>query len=253
MSIVLFDRADGAATITLNRPDRLNAINEELLDAFGAILARIDADSSIRLIIVRGAGTSFCAGDDLAELAEAPPDEERVMIGIAQLQNISRRLMLGLQPVLCAVQGWAIGGGASWPLNADFTLWADDVRLRFPEALLGLFPSGGATWLLRRLCGSQRAQEIFETGCILDGEGLRANQIAEHTVACQALKAETLVRAQRLLSQPDEILREYKAARRQLLRAPVERALEYEARMLAKAFETLRETGEFPKIQKQSG
>ena len=152
MSPVLYETGGRVARITLNRPARLNAINGAMLDRLNAALQQAHDDAETDIILLAGSGTAFCSGDDLVELASNPPQREGLEVAIDRLQTITRLIMFGPKTVVCAVRGWAIGGGASWPLNADIAIWSETAGIRFPEGLHGLFPSGGATILLERFC-----------------------------------------------------------------------------------------------------
>lgn len=250
MSAVLSEHSEQIARITLNRPHRLNAINKDLLVELDAALERAEADEKVRVVLWTGAGSAFCAGDDLVELAETPPSAEDAEAGVAILQQVTRRIMLGSKTVICLVNGWAVGGGASWPLNADLTLWSEEARLRFPEGRHGLFPSGGVTWLLSQYCGPQRAMEILLGGEKLGADQLVADRIATKTEKPDLLRANGEQLALRLLSLPGETLERYKRARAATLKAPLERALKAEQAEMIDAVRVLVETGDYPEIKR---
>lgn len=239
MSAVLLETTDAVASITLNRPERLNAINKSLLVEFNDALAEVMSDDAVRVVVLRGAGSSFCSGDDLVELVEEPPNTATAQMFVGHLQNISRQIMLGPKTVVSVVHGWAIGGGAAWPLNADLAVWTDDARLRFPEAGHGLFPSGGATWLLPQFCGPHRAQEICLTGEVLARDDIEAAGIARDFVDADELDARVDALLQRLLSLPRGSLSRYKKARADAIRGQLEQALSLETRMMIQAMEAL--------------
>jgi len=193
--------------------------------------------------------STFCAGDDLLELEHQSPNESEANEFVGRLQNITRLMMLGPKTVVCAVRGWAIGGGGAWPLNADMTVWSDDARMRFPEAQHGLFASGGATWLLQQFCGPQRAQEILLGGESLDANQLIKDGIVKKTVPVEALERETSDTVQRLLSLPAEALPRYKAARARTIEGPLLQALEVEEKTMVEATLKLIASGVLPKVK----
>lgn len=170
---IIFDRAEGIARITLNRPAKLNsftvAMHEELRDA----LAQVRADASLRVLVLTGAGRGFCAGQDLGDRAVAP-GAEPVDLGLsvetyyAPLVKALRALPL---PVVCAVNGVAAGAGANLALACDLVIAARSASFVEPFCRLGLIPDTGGTYFLPRLVGHARA-----TALAMLGEKLGAEQ-----------------------------------------------------------------------------
>ena len=170
---VLYDVVDGVATVTLNRPDKLNAFNEGMHGALARILDRIEVDRAVRALLLTGAGRAFCAGQDLGDrvmgAGDAPPDLGDTL---ERLYNpLIRRLCRLERPVVCAVNGVAAGAGANLALNCDLVLAARSARFIEPFCRLGLVPDAGGTWILPRLVGPARAR-----GLALLGEPLAAEQ-----------------------------------------------------------------------------
>lgn len=235
MSAVNFETHGGVATIELNRPERLNAINAQLLAEFEAALVRANADNTVRVIHLCASGRSFCAGDDLEELGDADLDSATIVSGIKRLQNISRLMMLGPKLVVCSVQGWAVGGGAAWPLNADIGIWSDDAKVRLPEAAFGLFPSGGMTYLLAQACGWQRAMNIMLSGEALDASDLVSAGIATEVFSQKTFSAAIERKIDQLLSLPSGSMERYKRTRVALIQAGLSEALDLEEKELIEA------------------
>ena len=172
-ALVLYTVADGVATVTLNRPDKLNAFTEAMHQELALILDRVEADRSVRALLLTGAGRAFCAGQDLGDRVmgegEAPPDLGDTL---ERLYNpLVRRLCRLERPVVCAVNGVAAGAGANLALNCDLVLAARSARFIEPFCRLGLVPDAGGTWILPRLVGPARAR-----GLALLGEPLSAEQ-----------------------------------------------------------------------------
>lgn len=160
---VLLDVAEGIATLTFNRPDVHNAISTALRIRFDAVLDEISARDDIRVVVMRGAGKSFCAGRDMRELGKRDPGEtHRDHITFAQ--NI-RRKQVGLGvPVIAALRGHVIGGGAEMAIAADFRIASEDLAFRAAEVVHGLaLDTGGSAWLMR-LVGPARAKWIMCSG-----------------------------------------------------------------------------------------
>ena len=152
------------AVVTLNRPERLNAIGTRLLADLHLALVQAQTDDGTRAIVLTGAGRAFCAGDDLKEFAEQSSSPASIAATCEAIQQITRDIMFGPKLVVGAVQGWAVGGGFEWLLNCDMVVAADDLVAFFPEMALGHFVTGGVTQLLPQMLGHQRAMELIVLG-----------------------------------------------------------------------------------------
>lgn len=168
------DLGDGVRKVSLNRPDRLNAIMPALLDELVEALAAADRSATVRAILLTGEGRAFCSGDDLKDFADQLQGEAGTRAYVERIQDVTRCIVLGDTPVVGAIRGWAVGGGLEWVINCDFALAAEGTRFFFPEVTWGLFVTGGVTDLLPRIVGLQRAREL-----ILFGEKFDARQAAE--------------------------------------------------------------------------
>src|SRR5262245_47734254 len=162
------------SVVTLNRPERLNAIGSELLSDLHTALVQAQNDSSTRVIILTGAGRAFCAGDDLKEFAQQALDAASIASTCDSIQQITRDIMFGPKLVIGAVHGYAVGGGFEWVLNCDMVVASDDLICFFPEMALGHFVTGGVTHLLPRAVGHQRAIELMVLGERQDAAALKA-------------------------------------------------------------------------------
>nr|ACF98156.1 putative crotonase [uncultured bacterium 1116] len=207
-------RDEGAVrAITLNRPQRLNAIDMAMLDGLDAALAGAEAASGVRAILLAGAGRAFTVGDDL----DAQQEISAAGLGAVErqvevLQRISEHMLFGAKPVVGAVQGWAVGGGFAWTLNCDFALWAEDACGFLPEIAYGLFVSGGSSWLLPRLAGPAMAREMILRGRRMSAPELRAAGISSRVVPAARLQAEAMTLAQELAALPPEAVARAKRA-----------------------------------------
>jgi enoyl-CoA hydratase len=168
--------AEGVRMLTLNRPEKLNAMNVALVAALHAALDEVAADRSCRVVILTGAGRGFCAGLDLGGYGDVPGHEQRgpVQRGFATQQHIAeliphlRRLP---QPVIAAVNGPAAGGGFALVLGSDIRLAARSARFNAAFVRIGLSACDvGTSWLLPRLVGAGRAHELMLTGRLFDAE-----------------------------------------------------------------------------------
>ncbi|MDJ0949484.1 MAG: enoyl-CoA hydratase/isomerase family protein [Alphaproteobacteria bacterium] len=207
---VLTERRDGVRTVTLNRPDRLNAINPTLLADLAAALTEAAADPETRVVILTGAGRAFCAGDDLKEFDDQAGSEAETRAYVDSIQEITRLLVLGDKIVIGAIHGWAVGGGLEWVLNCDFAIFAEDTRCFFPEILLGVFVTGGVTALLPRLVGLPKAKEMILFGDRFDARTAHEIGIAWKVVPEAELRAEADALAQRVAALPAARVRDLK-------------------------------------------
>lgn len=154
---------DGIRTITLNRPQSLNAMNRALIDDVAQAFDDANRDPQTRVIVLTGAGRAFCAGDDRKAHVH-PRNETEARELVDAIQRATRSMLLGDKPVLGAINGWAVGGGFEWALNCDLSIWARGARAFFPEVSLNLFVTGAVTSLLPALVGLNKAREMLILG-----------------------------------------------------------------------------------------
>ena len=185
---ILYDQADGVATITLNRPDRLNAVNTTVIHELVAAFDRADGDDGVRAVIVTGAGRAFCAGADLggggqtfANRSERPEDH-RDGGGLVTLRIFDMK-----KPVLGAINGPAVGFGATLTLAMDVRLAASTAKIGFVFARRGVVPEACSTWFLPRLVGIAQAAEWAYTGRVFSAEEARAGGLVSRVLAPEAL------------------------------------------------------------------
>ena len=164
---LLFEAADGIARITVNRPDKLNALNDAVIADLGAAFDQVGRDPAIHGVILTGAGTkAFVAGADIGELAQQGPfdGKARALVG----QGVFRRIERSGKPVIAAVNGFALGGGCELAMACHVRIAADSAKFGQPEAKLGIAPGYGGSVRLPRLVGKGRALELLLTGGMID-------------------------------------------------------------------------------------
>jgi enoyl-CoA hydratase len=170
MSAILYDAKDGIATITINRPEKRNAMSFAVLSDFIEATKRASADDAARVVIVTGSGGSFCAGTDLSDLASRPP-ENRGLRGRADETERWWPLVVCAKPVIAAVDGAAVGMGAEFTSQCDVRIASTRARFAWNFSHRGLVPDTGAgTWLLPRLLGASRALELLYSGRFVDAQ-----------------------------------------------------------------------------------
>jgi enoyl-CoA hydratase/carnithine racemase len=202
---VLLTVADGVATLSLNRPDRHNAVDDELHDQFGAAWAAAVADPQARVILLRGEGPSFCSGRDTKQLGERVAGESDFWF--VRRHQRGRIAQLDCpKPVIAALKGAVLGGGCEIALGADIRIAAADVRMAFPEIHYGLMTDTGGTALATMLAGPSRAKLMVMSGRRIDADRALAWGLVDEVVAPEELDATALSLAKEIADKPAEAL-----------------------------------------------
>lgn len=180
---VLCEREGAIAVLTLNRPDKLNALNAELLRELGAVVERLSEDASVSCAILTGAGDkAFAAGADIAAMLEMTTEQARAFSAMGH--RVCTRIEQAPFPVIGAINGFALGGGCEIALACDFLYASDKAKLGQPEVNLGVMPGFGGTQRLARRVGTARARELCYTGdTVAADEALRiglVNAVVPH-------------------------------------------------------------------------
>lgn len=204
----------GIGTVTLNRPDKLNALTLEMAHELAEAMRATAADATVRCIVLTGAGRAFCAGADLALLADikARNDRamgERIVDGCRAIQQAMREAP---QIVVCALNGAAAGGGAGLALGADLRIAAESAKVGQVFARLGLHPDWGNSFFLPRLVGASKAIEMFlDAGMVGSAELLRLG-IVNRVVPDAELAVATRAWAERIAAAPPQAVSRMKAS-----------------------------------------
>ncbi len=203
-STILFAITDGVATLTLNRPDRMNSFNADMHQEVRAALQAVRADGSVRCLLLTGAGRGFCAGQDLSDRNVAVTDEAPDLgASIEKNYNPLVRTLRDLpMPVVCAVNGVAAGAGANLALACDIVLAARSASFIQSFCKIGLVPDSGGTWTLPRLVGPARAAGLALLGDKLPAETAEAWGLIWKTVDDDRLAAEAAALARHFAGQP---------------------------------------------------
>lgn len=164
MSFVTLERRGPIGIVTLNRPERLNAMSRALVRDTEAAFRHANADPEIAVTVFTGAGRAFCAGDDLKEFGEQSETPASIRAHIEGIQAVTRAMMMSDKIVVGAIHGYAVGGGFEWLCNCDMVVAADDLVAFFPEMDLGQFVTGAVTHLLPQAVGYQRAIRLMVLG-----------------------------------------------------------------------------------------
>lgn len=228
---VLYSRDGNVGIITLNRPERLNAINGGLLRDFIEQLKTAREDKEVISVILTGAGRAFCAGEDLKE-SSAGKSFETWIEETDGLQEIQRMIMSLGKPLIAAVQGYALGGGCEFAMSCDIRIATEDAKFGFPETEVGLTVTTAGTKLLAQIVGLGKAKELVFTGEFVDAhEALRIG-LANKVVPAERLIDEALGMANKIGEKSPLALKLSRIAIEQGLHSSFEQILEIEANHL---------------------
>ena len=217
------DLADGVLTLTLDRPERLNAIDDALAEALLKAFGAAERSAGVRAIVLCGNGRAFCAGRDVS----APPTPQI----LERVQAVARAIVLSSRPVVVAVHGWAVGAGVEWMLDADIVVAAHTARFRLPEIGLGVFVTGGISRTLPALVGLARARALLLLGEEFSAEEARRWGMVWSVVEPDRLGAETARIARRLAGFDPAAVARFKRVLNRLNLEAFDLALEVESAM----------------------
>jgi len=232
---VLLEKAGGLGIITLARPDKLNALSSSMRAEFGRHVADVAEDTEVKVVLLRGEGRAFCAGADLVDAPDTPLAwRDRVLIAQSHHLQLARMR----KPVIAAVQGAAVGGGASMALAADILIMAEDAKLVFPFVRLGLVPDGGMAYLLQAKLQAAIALDLLLSGGTMSASEAARLGLTRRVVSVDQLDAASRALAGDLLRLPWEALMLTKALCAQYWATNLQGALSHEADAFALASST---------------
>jgi 2-(1,2-epoxy-1,2-dihydrophenyl)acetyl-CoA isomerase len=230
MADLRVETVDAIATITLDRPDALNALTVPLKEALIAAFRELAADRAVRAVVLTGAGRAFCAGQDLRERLE--PGAAPLEVEIRERYNPLVRAIRGTpQPVVAAVNGVAAGAGASLAFACDLRIAADSARFVLAFGQVGLIPDSGATWTLQRLVGASKAMQLALLPDPLSATDAERFGLVSRVVPVEELPAAARELAMRLASLSSGAMARTKQALQAAAESTFEEALELEARL----------------------
>ncbi len=186
--MILYQTDQSVATITLNRPERRNAVTAAMLDELTAAFGRAAADQSVRAVVLTGTGAGFCAGQDLGSFGGIATREAVRSAVLDHYKPLILRMVTLPKPIIGAINGVAAGAGASLALACDLRIMADDASLMEAFINIGLVPDAGSSWFLTRLVGYSRAFEIA-----IEGERITAQRCLALGLANRVTPATTLL------------------------------------------------------------
>ena len=228
--LVELDTDAGVATVTLNRPDALNALTVPMKHALLAAFRRLEREQRVRAVVLTGAGRAFCAGQDLRERLE--PGAAPLGVEVRERYNPIIRAMRGLsKPIVAAINGVAAGAGASLALASDIRIASETASFALAFGRVGLVPDSGATWFLPRLVGAARAAELALLNDPVGAEDALRIGLVSRVVAADQLGAESSAIAARLAAGAPKAIALTKRALDVAWDHDLDAALEYEAHL----------------------
>ncbi|MCP8690086.1 enoyl-CoA hydratase-related protein [Marinobacterium sedimentorum] len=202
---------DGVLELSLNRPQKKNALNRAMYLSLTEMLQQADSDDAVRVILISGTGDSFCSGNDIADFISSGGSAEAARVPLRLLQTLA-----GLEkPLVAAIHGHAVGIGTTLLLHCDLVYGADNTRLQLPFARLGLVPEGGSSLLLPQLAGHRKAFELLVLGEAFDADCGRSIGLINEVTGAEQVLTRARDRACALAALPQQALRKSK----QMLRA----------------------------------
>ena len=192
---IIVDVSDHIATITLNRPDALNALNSKLLKELGTALEKADASDKVRCIVLTGSEKAFAAGADITEMAEKGFVD---MYTDAFFRKEADKINATRKPIIAAVSGFALGGGCELAMMCDFIIAADNAKFGQPEINLGVIAGIGGTQRLTRYVGKSKSMEMHLTGRFMAAEEAESSGLVSRVVPAKSLLEEARSAAEKI-------------------------------------------------------
>ena len=234
--MVRYSAHDGVATIRLNRPEALNALNPPLVVALIEAMERVRRDDNVRCVLLTGAGRAFSAGGDLKAMLAMRREEFREYI--LSLQRLSAEMRRVSKPIVAAIQGYALAGGMELAVNCDIRIAADDAKFGLPDTPVGMSPTSGMTFALPRIVGTGWAKYLAFTGEMIDAAQAQRIGLVTHIVPVGQLEDAALALARRIAGHPPVGLRHIKLGFDVAADGGLDTALTYETDAEVACFDT---------------
>ena len=226
---LILKKEEGFATVTMNRPEKLNAVNEELTRELGDAFLEVGGDEKIKAVILTGTGRAFCSGADLSSPDFTPKNSAAALA----LGNLATRMLLAIhnmpKPVIAAVNGPAVGGGCNLALACDVIIASDKAKFMEPYVLRAAHPDFGAIYFLPRMVGLAKAFDLIYSGRMIDAQEAERIGMISRVVPADQLEKVTREMAQNLAKCSSLVISMTKASLNQSLSMDLPTTLNYEA------------------------
>jgi len=232
---IIVDHENGVGSITLNRPDALNALNSQLIDELGHALDDFEADDTIGCIVILGSNKAFAAGADIKEM------QPKTYMDVYKEDFITRnweRVTQCRKPVIAGVAGYALGGGCELAMMCDTIVAADNAKFGQPEINLGVMPGVGGTQRLTRFIGKAKAMDMCLTGRMMDAEEAERSGLVTKVVPLDELKDEVMRMATKIAEQSHPIVMMTKESINRSYEMTLTEGVRFERRLFHSMFAT---------------
>ncbi len=219
---IIFEKEENIAVITFNRPEAMNALNNQTRTEFGAAIAEVAADDEIKVLILTGSGKAFVAGSDIKEFNRTTPFAAH---NISRLGEMVEKLE---KPVIAAVNGFCLGGGCEIAMGCDIIIASEKAKFGQTEINIGIIPGGGGTQRLPRLIGACRAKELIFTGDIIRAEEADRLGLVNRVVPMDELMTTAKEMARKIATKSAAALKLAKTAINRGMQTNLESGLRYE-------------------------
>lgn len=236
MAFVELEKQGNIGMITMNRPEALNALNQQVLQELDSVLDQVEADAEILVAIVTGAGRSFVAGADIGQMSGFTAVEGKAFGAYGnqvflKLENLSK-------PTIAAINGFALGGGCELAMSCDIRLASEKAKLGQPEVGLGITPGFGGTQRLARIVGVSNAMELILTAKTITADRAREMGLVSHVYAPEELMERAMELAQAIAANAQIAVRQSKAAIRRGIQTDMATGTAFEAEAFGLCFST---------------
>ena len=233
---ILVERSKNVAVLTINRPDKLNALSSEVHREGVEIFDELKNDTAVRVVVIKGAGEkAFVAGADIAEFADATPVNQRDVMNSRSLFTV---LDAFPKPIIAMINGFCLGGGNELAMACDIRLASDKSRFGQPEINLGIIPGGGGTQRLTRLIGESKAMELILTGDMINAQTAFDYGLVNYVYPAEELETKTMELANKIAEKSPVALQMCKEAVKFASRSNLDEGLRREIDLFAICFST---------------
>jgi enoyl-CoA hydratase len=233
---ITLERRGKVAVLTINRPDKLNALNKQVHAECVSVLDELRTDDSVRVLVVTGSGEkAFVAGADIKEFAGETPISQRSTF---QERSLFNSIDVFPKPVIAMIHGFCLGGGNELAMACDIRICSESARFAQPEINLGIICGGGGTQRLTNLVGEGKAMEIILTGDMIDAATAEKIGLVNHVYPADQLEAETMKLAEKIAEKAPIALQLSKEAVKFASRSNLDEGLRREVDLFALAFST---------------
>jgi len=230
---ILLDKRDTVGVVTLNRPEALNALNNQLMDELTAGLRELEADEEIGCVVLTGSEKAFAAGADIKEIAEKTYRDAFMENLIAANWHEASRIR---KPIIAAVAGHALGGGCELAMMCDFILAADTAKFGQPEITIGVIPGAGGTQRLARFIGKSKAMDMVLTGRQMDAQEALTSGLVSRVVPADDLMEEAVKVAEKIAAFSRPAVMIAKESVNRAFETPLSEGLRFESRVFHSLF-----------------